>query len=251
MALARAHGAKVLLDGQGADEAWLGYARDALARLPETRWFGHPRYLSKAAKKSGLGGLQMLLYWMYFRTNRLAQTRNRRRMKRVGVCYNSLDALKQNSLTGSKGLGVRAIQLRNLEGTQLGQLLHYADSNSMAASIESRLPFLDHRLVELALNTPSSTKLHKGWSKYTPRVALSRVAPPEIAWRRRKLGFEPATNTFDPNSEALERSILKSDLLRDLGVRRFGGPHKDVTWRLFAIAQWEEVLGVRAGNAYA
>ena len=51
------------------------------------------------------------------------------------------------------------------------QLLRYEDKNSMRWSIESRVPFLDYRLVELAMSLPSGYKIRKGTTKYILRKA--------------------------------------------------------------------------------
>ena len=56
--------------------------------------------------------------------------------------------------------------------TGLVTLLHNADKGSMAHSVESRMPFLDYRLVEFLASVPSTYKIHKGWSKYLARMAF-------------------------------------------------------------------------------
>lgn len=67
-------------------------------------------------------------------------------------------------------------------------LAHYEDRNSMAYSLETRLPFLDHRLVNFALNIPPSMKIKNGWTKYILRKSMTEL-PKEISWRRDKQGF--------------------------------------------------------------
>ena len=65
----------------------------------------------------------------------------------------------------------------------------------MAHSVESRLPFLDYKLAEFAVNCPTSMKMHDGWSKWVMRVALEGTLPDKIRLRKTKLGFstpEPA-----------------------------------------------------------
>ena len=62
------------------------------------------------------------------------------------------------------------------------------DQMSMAASIESRVPFLDHKLVEFAAGLPSRMKLRGLTTKYILRKAMAGVLPDEIL-RRRKMGF--------------------------------------------------------------
>ena len=54
-------------------------------------------------------------------------------------------------------------------------LTHYEDRNSMAHSLETRLPFLDHRLVNFAVHLPASMKLRNGWTKYILREAMPEL----------------------------------------------------------------------------
>jgi asparagine synthase (glutamine-hydrolysing) len=71
----------------------------------------------------------------------------------------------------------------------LPETLHSVDALSMAFSVESRPPFLDHRLVELSFSLPPHEKMRDGWTKSILRRALHDVLPEEIRTRRRKLGF--------------------------------------------------------------
>jgi asparagine synthase (glutamine-hydrolysing) len=73
----------------------------------------------------------------------------------------------------------------------LNNLLRFADRNSMAFSREMRLPFLDHHLVEFVFSLPNEFKIHEGWTKYVMRIAMEDVLPPEITWRKDKIGYEP------------------------------------------------------------
>ena len=73
--------------------------------------------------------------------------------------------------------------------TGLVTLLHNADKGSMAHSVESRMPFLDYRLVEFLASVPSTYKIHKGWSKYLARMAFDNKLPDEICWRKDKQGW--------------------------------------------------------------
>lgn len=69
------------------------------------------------------------------------------------------------------------------------QWLRMEDRMSMAWSVESRLPFMDYRLVELALRVPDDSKLRDGYGKHVLRVAMADLLPEEIAWRRSKTRF--------------------------------------------------------------
>jgi asparagine synthase (glutamine-hydrolysing) len=73
--------------------------------------------------------------------------------------------------------------------SSLPTLLHYEDRNSMAHSIESRVPFLDHRLVELLFQFPDNLKINNGWTKFVLRQSMEGVLPKEIQWRTDKKGF--------------------------------------------------------------
>ncbi|HEY1114621.1 MAG TPA: asparagine synthase (glutamine-hydrolyzing) [Chitinophagaceae bacterium] len=73
----------------------------------------------------------------------------------------------------------------------LEELLRLADRNSMAHSIEVRLPYLDHQLVEFLFTLPAHFKIHKGWTKWLLRKSAESLLPEAITWRRDKVGFEP------------------------------------------------------------
>ncbi len=73
----------------------------------------------------------------------------------------------------------------------LQELLRYADRNSMANSIEVRLPFLSHKIVEFLFLLPSEYKFNNGFTKYILRDSMSQYLPEEIIWRKDKIGYEP------------------------------------------------------------
>jgi asparagine synthase (glutamine-hydrolysing) len=74
--------------------------------------------------------------------------------------------------------------------TMLPYLLHFGDAISMGHSMESRLPFLDHRLVEFVFALPFQQKIRGRKTKYILREALKHKLPAEILQRKRKLGFD-------------------------------------------------------------
>ncbi len=82
------------------------------------------------------------------------------------------------------------LSLQLLQHTNLPMLLRYEDRNAMAHSIESRLPFLDYRLVEFALSLPDEYKIKGGWTKAVMRKAMTGVLPDKIRNRVDKIGFE-------------------------------------------------------------
>jgi asparagine synthase (glutamine-hydrolysing) len=77
----------------------------------------------------------------------------------------------------------------NLTQLSLPQLLHYEDRNSMAHSIEARVPFLDHHLVEYAFALPASQKIKNGLTKAALRTTFQGILPETICMRTDKMGF--------------------------------------------------------------
>lgn len=73
--------------------------------------------------------------------------------------------------------------------SSLPTLLHYEDRNSMAHSVESRVPFLDHRLVELLFSSGASSKINQGYTKKILRDSMDGILPKAIQFRKDKKGF--------------------------------------------------------------
>jgi asparagine synthase (glutamine-hydrolysing) len=79
--------------------------------------------------------------------------------------------------------------LNDLTRDKLPALLHYEDRNSMAFSIEARVPFLDFKLVEYVAKLSLDTKLKNGMTKVIFREAMKGILPEKIRMRRDKMGF--------------------------------------------------------------
>ncbi len=73
--------------------------------------------------------------------------------------------------------------------TILPTLLRNYDRYSMANGVEIRMPFMDHRIVTLAMSLGWKSKLHGGYSKSIVRDAMAPYMPHDIAYRRTKIGF--------------------------------------------------------------
>ena len=57
-------------------------------------------------------------------------------------------------------------------------------------SIETRLPYLDHRLVEFCVNLPLDSKINDGWTKYILRQSMQHGVPDDVIWRKISLGLK-------------------------------------------------------------
>ena len=93
--------------------------------------------------------------------------------------------------------------------TGLVNLLNNADKGSMAHSVESRMPFMDYRLVEFLASVPSVYKIHSGWSKFIARLAFHKKLPDEICWRKDKQGWPiPEDQWFSNELEVWLQSAI-------------------------------------------
>jgi asparagine synthase (glutamine-hydrolysing) len=102
----------------------------------------------------------------------------------------------------------------------LETLFHWADRGSTAFSIESRMPLMDHRLVEFLAAVPAAYKLHGGWTKYLARKAFDGKLPENICWRRDKMGW-PIPEEFWFKGKLREhfvRTLKDSEFLLRVGV---------------------------------
>jgi asparagine synthase (glutamine-hydrolysing) len=145
---------------------------------------------------------------------------------------------------------VKALQRFEICTLQLPHLLRYEDRNSMRHSIETRLPFLDYRLVEAAVSLPADYKIRDGWTKYILRRVAQKLLPDDVAWRRNKLGFEaPERIWLGAHEAAMKQEIARSSILREIAdharlQRDFSQLSLKERWAYFSLAAWERVYGV-------
>ena len=139
--------------------------------------------------------------------------------------------------------------------TYLHELLMKQDQMSMAASIESRVPFLDHKLVEFSTALPDRLKL-RGWTtKYVLREAMKGLLPDSIL-KRRKMGFpvpigrwfreqfRPMLDEFVLGDRAMARGLFQPDFLARLVQEHAAGraDHTERLWTLVNFEMWQRHL---------
>ena len=181
--LAREHGIKVLLDGQGADEQLAGYRKFILVYLRQLIAAGH---YARALREA----LAFFSSPEILKTTRLVDGRR--------YFLTSVPEVNQLWTGDSKPVRPVSIALGNSLGSRLKVdmthfslpvLLRYEDRNTMAFGVESRVPFVDHVLVEWLAKLPADMRLFHGWTKYILRDALVNVLPERVARRKSKLGY--------------------------------------------------------------
>ena len=230
---AAARRVKVVMDGQGGDEVFAGYdfyvPRYLYGRLLARDFKGYQRTLAGFYRNYGLERVERLGR----EVKQLYLSNAARHLPRVFA--GELDNLLYQELTR----------------TRLPALLRYEDRLSMAFSIESRVPLLDHRLVELAFALDESLKLGPGWSKHVFRLALDEWLPREITWRKDKKGFptpfrlwadgvhRQAIRELLLEPGARLNSLMKADSLRDFFAAWEQGRRDEwLLWRLVSLELW-------------
>jgi asparagine synthase (glutamine-hydrolysing) len=114
----------------------------------------------------------------------------------------------------------------------------------MAWSIETRLPFLDYKVVEAAISIKPEFKIQEGWSKFLLREIGSKILPESIAWRKNKIGFE-APEKFWQINPTFHSLICDSQILKTIfkDVSKING--KGIRWKMLSIALWEKKFGMK------
>ena len=271
--LMREQGVVVALEGQGADELFAGYNFHVGARmrsLVAKRRFTETMRLGMAVRRGpNVGGKQLVGHYAsaYGLPRHAIGVVGRLGMTKSGL-------LREGSLR-ERGVGIRALpddghripdrQGRALAGSLrdtltfggLQTLLRHGDRNSMRFSVESRVPFLDRRIANLALSLPESYLINEdGTSKSVLRLACEGLVPEEILNRKDKIGFAtPDTSWLHATIAPLIRIVHDAPEIafidRAAVVRLLSGvteatSHRDACtiWRfanLYAWALWSGV----------
>ena len=194
MRAAREAGAKVMLDGQGGDEVFAGYRASFGYRLSDLLAAGRlgdaATELRSFAQVHGPRWAAVALAAPHVSERMRLVTRARLRgaTRLVGPELRAIPAHpNENGAVFPDRLRRQLHVLLTRRG--LPELLRYEDRNSMAHSLEARVPLLDHRLVELAFSLSGDELVRRGETKSVLRRALADLLPPAVARRRDKLGF--------------------------------------------------------------
>jgi asparagine synthase (glutamine-hydrolysing) len=264
-------GVKVMLDGQGADEQLAGYHFAfpyALAdRLRRGDLLGLLRTLRERRAHHG-ASIQRQLMMMAVPLSPPALAPLLRRLRSALSQHDWLDAGLIRARGNAEGASAVAARLLDLPpprdirslclnltfASNLQMLLHWEDRNSMAHGIESRVPFLDHPLVEFSLALGGDHKMVGSDTKRVLRRAMTGILPESVRQRRDKLGFATPEESWmrgplrEPIRAAVEQALARyPDLFNVKGTRALvdemleSRRAADFTlWRIASLGLWGE-----------
>jgi asparagine synthase (glutamine-hydrolysing) len=265
---ARDSGLKVVIDGQGGDEAFAGY-------------FGYPEARVRSLLKAGdlTGAISLLRNWSGYPKHKLSNAiasllgtyleGNPSLIALVRSTSSKVDPWLKTKVFSDYEIAPGQIALENLltqgpiehryltkrlssalfSGEMLN-LLRHGDRNSMRWSVESRVPYLDLDLVSLAQSLPEQYLLSKaGETKSILRHAMRGLLPDEVLFRRDKVGFEapdlqwirqmsdraPALTEGLEKIAWIDNQIVNQKLQEVLDGKR---AYSNVFWRLVNLAKW-------------
>lgn len=211
---------KVTLDGQGADEIMGGYVdfygyylKELFLKLKILEFFKEVFWYYKTHKS--LFVLKPFLFFML-----PAYWKNKLRIKEHNYVLPSFikgyERHSDLSRTYYKTAGFKDALLNHFE-YKLEHLLKWEDINSMRFSVEARVPFLDHRLVEKTIATKSNLLINNGLTKQILRRGLSGMLPKKIQDRVDKIGFAtPQDDWFrEEPLKSFILEIIKSDKIAE------------------------------------
>lgn len=264
---------KVCLGGQAADEIFGGYARYALAH-PERifKYWRQRKIAPRGASSTGAVGGNLWRQLFEKRTlNRLARHASSIFKWRESyfqnfvnipisewssvltdpsfydrqVCWQTFSEAIDRSPFEDRGDKLMHWDVQ----TYLPGLFHQDDRMSMAASLETRVPLADPRLVEFAFRTPFDLKYYAGSSKWILRQSVADVLPSWIL-NRRKAGFDtPVEHWFRNQHAGFVRDLLLSDRARSRGFWNPSGVEAaldspsafhwlTVVWKMVCLEAW-------------
>jgi asparagine synthase (glutamine-hydrolysing) len=268
--LARDNGVIVCQVGEGADELFCGYpAWQLQLRLNQFDRMPVPRFAKKAllhalsaAGRDGDFRYEVLrraslgqpLFWSGAEafTQRQKETMFSPRMRDKFAGRTSWQAIEptwrrfEQKAWDPSYLNWMTYQDLNLRLPEL--LLMRVDKMSMGVSLEGRVPFLDHKFVELAMSIPAAVKTRNGTLKHILKKAVRGVIPDEII-DRKKQGFAVPVNEWffdrvgDIAKRKLQRMCEETDLFAWPQIERLLNSEKRAqSWPLLNLAMWWETF---------
>lgn len=265
---AKKNGLTVMLDGQGADEQLAGYSpfygvyfANLLRRFKMITFlrelYNYRKLRASTEKHVNAWGIVLPAFASAYMPRRIHSALSKRYISTMGLPFapEQLKEVYGNREIYPLGNGRQYI----IDSMQYGMqaLLHYEDRNSMAFSIESRVPFLDYKLVEAVFEMPFEHKIRKGITKAVMRDGLKDILPEKIRTRYSKLGFVTPEDKWINEHYAEYRAELEkacealAPLLNPPMVMEWFDKNKGkvargnfMVWRIICAGRWARLFQV-------
>jgi len=265
--LVRKEGIKVTLDGHGADEILGGYSS----------FYGpvvanHIRSLKMAALLRELSGertihnhkwgeilTRSIICMLPERLKNYAVIQSRRKHRAELVINDEyLDSRRvPRSVLNNRSSSLQMANINQLLFSSVPKQLKWADRDSMKSSVESRVPFLDHRVVELSIALKPQLKINAGTTKQVLRQSMNGILPDEIVNRQDKMGFvTPEQHWMQNESPAKFKKLLGDSIEKSRGLLSSEDyelacrvidsslPFSRVPWRAICFGAWMDSFNV-------
>ena len=261
-------GIKVVLNGQGSDEAYAGYIRyisgihlldQLLSR--DGNFFNEFHHLNSKNKYSKSFLLSQMFKSTLNHTNS-SYLRARYLEKSISCLNKDFINLNYNHYKSDwkfslKGNNFNRYLLDHITHKTLNNILHYEDISSMLQSIEIRSPFMDYRLMEFAFSIPNDLKFKKGITKVIQRETIGKMLPDSITKNRKKIGFNTPFTDYFSNDKDFKSYVLgtinsqsfysKKIWNADKIIKVFENPSKYPGfpfWRFLNMEVWSKVYNI-------
>ena len=264
---AKAEGVTVMLDGQGADELLAGYDDFYLPfwiyLLKRLKLFTFVKEVYEHKKRFGNRTTNELLYNVFLNMlvpECVKRIVRKKRVKKWNLPFDEDDTLEVIN-RNKKYFDVKKHKKYFLDSIEYGlsELLRFEDRNSMAFSIESRVPFLDVDFVENAFSIPFEMKIVDSERKKVLREAMKDILPSKIYLRQSKLGFAaPESIWMNKNYEFFRTEITNaceylSKILDRQRVMKWYESLNGVVdansmgyvWRIVCAGRWAKIFNIQ------
>ncbi len=266
---------RVVLDGQGADELFAGYLyyfsyyirelldkNDLFSRFKAIKelviikkyW---PDMIKSVGTDDIVRAVGLKHSFLFQDTTQIKQCKDERKLifftdsfiKSIETNpYNNTDEMVFSSVLNKK-------LCTDLMRDSIPSLLHNEDGNSMAFSVESRVPFLDYRIVEFSLALDAKYKIRNKWTKWIIRKSLKDYLPQKVLKRKNKMGFPAPFSRWLISGKSCEeykkliyefakRNIVPKETVEYLYNAHIDGEtdYSDILFKYLCIELWYQMI---------